>query len=89
VVDKGGIGWAGQTPLTGGMCIYVESNAVDEFVDSIIEKDDGLSNNDFRKAVVLSFQTRNIVISPAAPQAFIEHLHHIFPDLTIGRGDYS
>jgi succinate dehydrogenase / fumarate reductase flavoprotein subunit len=47
VVDKGGIGWAGQTPLTGGMCIYVESDGVDEFVDSIIEKGYGLTNNEW------------------------------------------
>ncbi len=44
---------------------------------------------DFRKAVVLSFPTRNVVISPAAPQAFIEHLHHILPDLIVGRDESS
>ena len=47
VVDKGGIGWAGQTPLTGGMCIYVESDGVDEFVDSIVEKGYGLANSEW------------------------------------------
>ena len=44
---------------------------------------------DFRKAVVLSFPTRNVVISPAAPQVFIEHLHHILPDLIVGREESS
>jgi len=44
VVDKGGIGWAGQTPLGGGMAIYVPLDVVDEFVNSIVEKGHGLSN---------------------------------------------
>ena len=47
VVDKGGIGWAGQTPLTGGMCIFVESDAVDQFVDSVVEKGFGLANREW------------------------------------------
>ena len=47
VVDKGGIGWAGQTPLTGGMCIFVESDAVDQFVDSVVEKGYGLANREW------------------------------------------
>jgi len=47
VVDKGGIGWAGQTPLTGGMCIFVESDAVDQFVDSVVEKGYGLTNREW------------------------------------------
>ena len=44
VVDKGGIGWAGQTPLTGGMAIYLQPDTVDEFVDFIVEKGNGLSD---------------------------------------------
>lgn len=44
VVDKGGIGWAGQTPLTGGMAIYLQPDAVDEFVEFIVEKGNGLSD---------------------------------------------
>lgn len=44
VVDKGGIGWAGQTPLGGGCSIYVPSNGISEFVNSVVEKGHGLSN---------------------------------------------
>ena len=47
VVDKGGIGWAGQTPLTGGMCIYVESDSANEFVDSVVAKGYGLANSEW------------------------------------------
>jgi len=39
---------------------------------------------DFRHAVVLKFPDRVVVVSPAAPQAFIDHLHHIIPDLNVG-----
>ena len=44
VVDKGGIGWAGQTPLTGGLAIYLEPDAVDQFVDFVVEKGNGLAD---------------------------------------------
>lgn len=44
VVDKGGIGWSGQTPVAGGLTIYIPSDGVDEFVNSIVEKSHGLSN---------------------------------------------
>ncbi|UCE34325.1 MAG: FAD-binding protein [Deltaproteobacteria bacterium] len=47
VVDKGGIGWAGQTPLGGGLCIYVSQDMVDEFVKSIVEKGHGLANQEW------------------------------------------
>jgi len=36
---------------------------------------------DFRNAVVLRFEKRVIVVSPAAPGAFIEHLSRVFPNL--------
>ena len=44
VVDKGGIGWAGQTPLGGGLTIHVAPDTVDEFVESIVKKGNGLAN---------------------------------------------
>lgn len=44
VVDKGGIGRAGQTPLGGGLTIHVAPDTVDEFVESIVEKGHGLAN---------------------------------------------
>jgi hypothetical protein len=39
---------------------------------------------DWRNAVVLKFSDRVVVVSPAAPQAFIEHLKHIIPGLHVG-----
>ncbi|HYA92056.1 MAG TPA: PH domain-containing protein [Thermodesulfobacteriota bacterium] len=39
---------------------------------------------DFHNAIVLKFHDRVVVISPAAPRAFLNHLHHIFPDLKVG-----
>ena len=44
VVDKGGIGRAGQTPLGGGLTIHVAPDRVDKFVESIVEKGHGLAN---------------------------------------------
>ncbi|HYB20136.1 MAG TPA: PH domain-containing protein [Thermodesulfobacteriota bacterium] len=41
---------------------------------------------DIRNAVVLQFPDRVIVVSPAAPQAFIQHLQHIVPGLHVGPG---
>ena len=38
---------------------------------------------DFTRAVVLSLPSGNVVISPAAPQAFVAHLQHIFPGLNV------
>ncbi len=54
VVDKGGIGWAGQTPLTGGMCIYVPPDSLEGFVQSIVEKGHGLANVDWLTAFARS-----------------------------------
>ena len=45
VVDKGGIGWAGQTPLGGGLTIHVAPDTVEEFVESIVKKGNGLVNS--------------------------------------------
>ena len=60
VVDKGGIGWAGQTPLTGGMCIYVPPDSLEWFVQSIVEKGHGLANVEwltaFAKSLPQSFE---------------------------------
>jgi len=39
---------------------------------------------DFRHAVVLGLPRGNVVISPAAPHAFIEHLQRVVPGLHIG-----
>lgn len=39
---------------------------------------------DLRNTIVLQFRDRAIVISPAAPVAFVEHLRHVIPDLQIG-----
>ena len=39
---------------------------------------------DSRKAVVLQFPDRVIVVTPAAPAAFMEHLHHLMPELLVG-----
>jgi hypothetical protein len=39
---------------------------------------------DFRNAVVLAFPRENVVVSPAAPHAFLEHLHHLVPGLPLG-----
>lgn len=39
---------------------------------------------DLRYAVVLRFRRRVIVVSPAAPQAFVEYLREIVPGLQIG-----
>lgn len=36
---------------------------------------------DLRYAVVLRFGRRVVVVSPAAPQAFVEHLRHLIPHL--------
>lgn len=42
---------------------------------------------DFRRAVVLKFPDRVVVISPAAPQAFLDHLRLLMPGLKMGLGD--
>jgi len=47
VVDKGGIGWAGQTPVGGGLTIYVAADTVDEFVQDIVDKGQGLANREW------------------------------------------
>jgi len=39
---------------------------------------------DFRNAVVLKFPDRTIVVTPAEPHAFVEHLHHVIPGLQVG-----
>jgi hypothetical protein len=39
---------------------------------------------DIRKVVVLQFPDRVVVVSPAARQAFIQHLQHIVPGLHVG-----
>jgi hypothetical protein len=39
---------------------------------------------DFSRAVVLILPRRVVVVTPAAPEAFIEHLHHFFPDIHVG-----
>lgn len=42
---------------------------------------------DFRNSVVLKFADRVVVISPAAPLAFIEHLTRILPGVCLGPED--
>ena len=45
VVDKGGIGWAGQVPTGGGFCITVPPEVyLDEFVKWVADRGEGLSN---------------------------------------------
>ena len=39
---------------------------------------------DFRNAVVLKFPDRGVVVSPAAPHAFVEHLRHVVPGVHVG-----
>ena len=61
VLDKGGIGWAGQTPLGGGLTIHVGADTVDEFVESIARKGHGLANvswlHNFASNLEPSFET--------------------------------
>lgn len=40
---------------------------------------------DFDKGVVLRFSDKTIVISPASPQAFIEHLRRLAPGVQVGQ----
>ncbi len=42
---------------------------------------------DFRKAVVLKFPDRAVVVSPEVPQVFIDHLLQVFPGLHVGPGE--
>ncbi len=42
---------------------------------------------DSRNGVVLKFTDRVVVVSPAAPQAFIDHLRHLIPGLHVGPED--
>ncbi|KEF41615.1 MAG: hypothetical protein ER33_10630 [Cyanobium sp. CACIAM 14] len=39
---------------------------------------------DWRKAVVLQFTDHVAVVSPASPQAFVDHLHRILPGVALG-----
>ena len=48
VVDKGGIGWAGQTPLGRGQHLRsIAAASIGEFVESIVKKGNGLVNLDW------------------------------------------
>ncbi len=41
----------------------------------------------FSRSVILILPHRVVVITPAAPQAMIEHLHHFFPAVHVGPKD--
>jgi hypothetical protein len=43
----------------------------------------------FQRGVVLQFADRVVVLSPADPQAFVEHVHHLIPDLRVGPDEGS
>lgn len=42
---------------------------------------------DWRNSVVLKLSDRVVVVSPASPQAFVEHLRRILPGLRVGSED--
>ncbi len=44
---------------------------------------------DLRHAVVLAWPDRTVVITPAAAEAFVEHLHRLLPGTQAGAGDLS
>jgi len=48
VLDKGGIGWAGEVPTGGGFCITVPPEVnLDEWVKWVADRGEGLSNIDW------------------------------------------
>jgi succinate dehydrogenase/fumarate reductase flavoprotein subunit len=47
VVDKGGIGWAGQVPITGGNCAAVRPEQAEDFFSALVEVGEYLNNQDW------------------------------------------
>lgn len=50
VVDKGGIGWSGQVPLSGGDCALVRPEEADEYFKWLVEVGTYLNNQDWTHA---------------------------------------
>lgn len=48
-----------------------------------------LFGTDLRRCVVLRLPQRVVVITPAAPEAFIEHLQRVFPTVSVGSAEQS
>jgi succinate dehydrogenase/fumarate reductase flavoprotein subunit len=44
VVDKGGIGWAGQMPVTGGYCMFLSPEHLEEWFKWMVESGKYLNN---------------------------------------------
>jgi succinate dehydrogenase / fumarate reductase flavoprotein subunit len=49
VVDKGGIGWAGQVPLSGGDCALVRREDAEEYFKWLVEVGTYLNNQDWTR----------------------------------------
>jgi succinate dehydrogenase / fumarate reductase flavoprotein subunit len=47
VVDKGGIGWAGQMPVTGGYSMFLSPDRVDEWFAWMVESGEYLNNQEW------------------------------------------
>ena len=52
VVDKGGIGWAGQVPLSGGDCALIQPEEAEEHFRWLLEMGAYLNNQDWTYAFV-------------------------------------
>jgi succinate dehydrogenase / fumarate reductase, flavoprotein subunit len=50
VVDKGGIGWAGQVPLSGGDCALIRPEGAEEHFKWLVQMGDYLNNQDWTRA---------------------------------------
>ena len=86
--------WSTKIPLAGLSRVWIEPSvckgALRIFGNGGLFSFTGLYQNsrlgrfrlfvtDFKQPVVLSIAGRTVVISPASPQAFVEHIHDLFP----------
>ena len=51
VVDKGGIGWAGQVPISGGLCMMVRPEDAEKYFTWLVDVGEYLNNQDWTEKV--------------------------------------